>query len=95
MAEVRLSRHAVEDLDALIASHGLPADTRTRFARSLRALEQFPLIGRELEGAWKGMRFLIGPWPWMLIVYVNDPGAGLVTVVSIHDGRTSTAAPGG
>ena len=49
MAEVRLSRHAVEDLDALIASHGLPADTRTRFARSLRALEQFPLIGRELD----------------------------------------------
>lgn len=94
MAAVRLSRFAVEDLDALIASHGLPADTRARVARSLRSLESFPLLGRELEGAWSGMRFLIGPWPWMLIVYVHDPSSDSVTVVSIHDGRTSTAASG-
>ncbi|GIK78589.1 MAG: type II toxin-antitoxin system RelE/ParE family toxin [Acidobacteria bacterium] len=95
MARVRLSRIAVEDLDALITSHGLPADTRDRVARSLRSLETFPLLGRELEGAWQGMRFLIGPWPWMLIVYVHDPEADSVTVVSIHDGRASTAASGG
>lgn len=94
MATVRLSRLAVDDLDGLIASHGLPDDTRSRVARSLRPLEQFPLIGRELEGAWQGMRFLVGPWPWMLIVHVHDTEADLVTVVSIHDGRTSTAASG-
>jgi plasmid stabilization system protein ParE len=92
LARVRLSRHAVEDLDRLIASHGLPADTRTRVARSLRPLEQFPLLGRELEGAWKGMRFLIGPWSWMVIVYVHDADADSVTVVAIHDGRTSSSA---
>jgi plasmid stabilization system protein ParE len=92
LARIRLSRLAVEDLDALIASHGLPDDTRERVARSLRALEQFPLIGRELEGAWEGMRFLIGPWPWMVIVYVHDAGMDSVTIVAVHDGRTSSAA---
>lgn len=38
------------------------------------------------------MRFLIGPWPWMLIVYAHAEEAETVTVLSIHDGRTSTAA---
>jgi plasmid stabilization system protein ParE len=92
LARIRLSRLAVEDLDALIASHGLPTDTRERVARSLRSLEQFPLIGRELEGTWSGMRFLIGPWPWMLIVYAYEEAADMVTVLAIHDGRMSTAA---
>ena len=94
MAQVRLSHLAVEDLDALIASRGLPDDTRARVARSLRPLESFPLIGRELQRAWQGMRFLIGPWPWMVIVYVHDDVAGIVTVVSIQDGRMSSAATG-
>jgi plasmid stabilization system protein ParE len=92
LARVRLSRLAVEDLDALITSHGLPDDTKARVARSLRSLEQFPLIGRELEGAWEGMRFLIGPWPWMVIVYVHDDEMDSVTIVAVHDGRTSSAA---
>lgn len=92
LAQVRLSRLAVEDLDGLIVSHGLPADTRARVVRSLRPLAQFPLIGRELEDAWRGFRFLIGPWPWMVIVYVHDHEVGSVTVVAVHDGRTSTAA---
>lgn len=95
MAEVRLSRLAVEDLGALIVSHGLPDDTRARVAASLRPLEPFPLIGRELEGAWQGMRFLIGSWPWMLVIYAYEESAEIVTVLSIHDGRTSTAATAG
>lgn len=95
MADVRLSRLAVEDLDALIVSHGLPADTRPRIARSLRPLESFPLLGGELEGHWQGMRFLIGPWPWMLIVYAYAEDPDVVTVLSIHDGRMSTSATAG
>jgi hypothetical protein len=38
------------------------------------------------------MRFLIGPWSWMVIVYVHDADADSVTVVAIHDGRTSSSA---
>ncbi len=92
MAEVRVSVLAVEDLEGLISSHGLPADTRERVARSLRALEEFPLIGRELDGRWAGTRFLIGPWPWMLIVYAYAEGGDVATVLSIHDGRASSSA---
>lgn len=95
MTAVRLSLLAVEDLDLMVVTHSLPAETRERVARSLRALERFPLIGRELEGRWSGTRLLIGPWPWMLIIYSYDDATDLVTVLSIHDARTSTAATSG
>ena len=49
MAQVRLSVDAVKDLDRMILTHSLPPDTRERVKRSLRILEQFPLIGRQLE----------------------------------------------
>lgn len=92
MAEVRVSVLAVEDLEGLIPSHGLPADTRARVARSLRVLGEFPQIGRELEGRWAGTRFLIGPWPWMVIAYAYAEGIDVATVLSIQDGRASSAA---
>lgn len=95
MARVQLSPVAVADLDRLVDSHGLPPDTRSRLVRSLRALEEFPRIGRELEGGWRGFRFIIGPWPWMLIVYEYLTTQEVVTVVAIHDGRASTAATAG
>lgn len=83
---------AVADLDRLIDSYGLPPDTRSRLVRSLRALETFPRIGRELEGEWQGFHFIIGPWPWMLVVYEYLTTQDVVTVVAIHDGRASAAA---
>jgi hypothetical protein len=92
VAKVEVSRIAVEDLDRLIASHGLPADTGARVRRSLTALESFPRIGRELEGRWRGFRFVIGPWPWLLAVYAYAPERDAVTVVGFHDARASSAA---
>ena len=50
MAEVRLSAIAVEDLGRMIITHSLPSDTKYRVKRSLRVLEQFPNIGRQLDG---------------------------------------------
>jgi hypothetical protein len=41
VASVELAEYAVEDLEALIRTHSLPADTRQRVARSLRALERW------------------------------------------------------
>ena len=74
MARVELSAAAVEDLEDLIATHELPGDTPARVARSLRGLERFPRWGA--PGRWSGMRFLLGPWRWMLLVYVVlDEGA--------------------
>jgi hypothetical protein len=91
VARVALTQAAVEDLDGLVWTHSLPADTRERLARSLRHLESFPLLGPELEGRWSGFRFVVGPWRWMLIVYAYLEDDDLVAIVTIQDGRSSTA----
>ena len=94
MATVELAAAAVEDLEELIRSHSLPADTRQRVKRSLRTLETFPLIGPELAGRWAGFRFLLGPWRWMLLVYVFIESEDRVVVVTVQDARSSPSATG-
>lgn len=94
MPRVELAAAAVEDLDELIRTHSLPLDTRTRVARSLRALERFPLLGPALEERWDGFRFVLGPWRWLVIVYVCFEAEDRVVVVTIQDARSSTAATG-
>jgi len=94
VASVELSAAAVEDLDALIRTHSLPPDTRFRVVRSLRPLERFPLMGSALEGRWEGFRFLLGPWRWLLLVYVFVEHEDRVVVVTIQDARSSRAATG-
>src|SRR5436309_1861521 len=91
MTQVELAATALEDLDRLIHTHSLPPDTRLRVARSLRTLERFPLMGPELTGRWHGLRFLLGPWRWMLLVYAYMPPEDRVVVVTVQDGRSSTA----
>ena len=83
---------AVKDLDRMIITHSLPPDTRKRVKRSLRQLEQFPRIGRQLEGRWKPLRFILGPWRWMLILYSYEEPDDLVLVVAVQDARSSAAA---
>lgn len=92
MPSVELARAAAEDLDDLIRTHSLPADARARVARSLRPLQEFPLIGPELTGSWAGMRFVLGPWRWMILVYVVLDDEDRVVVVTIQDARSSDAA---
>lgn len=92
MARVELTAAAVEDLDALIATHSLPADTRVRVRRSLTPLAEFPRLGRELTGRWSGMRFVLGPWRWMLVVYEYREAEDRAVVLTIQDARASTAA---
>ena len=95
MARVELAAAAVEDLERLIRTHSLPTDTRSRVARSLRPLELFPRLGPALSGRWTGLRFLLGPWRWMLLVYTVIESEDRVVVVAIQDARSSTAASGG
>ena len=95
MPRVELTIAAVEDLDALVRTHSLPPDTRDRVKRSLRPLEQFPRLGRELSGRWEGFRVLLGPWRWMLIVYVLVEPDDRAVVATIQDARPSAAATGG
>jgi hypothetical protein len=89
VADVGLSSEAVEDLDRLIITHSLPADTRSRVKRSLGALERFPRIGRELDGPWFPMRLTLGPWRWLLIIYIYEEQEDSVVVVSFEDARSS------
>lgn len=91
MARVEIAPAAVEDLDRLIATLSLPADTRARVLRSLRPLEHFPRLGPELPGRWAGHRFVLGPWRWLIAVYrlAEDDR---VVVVAFHDVRSSLAA---
>jgi hypothetical protein len=91
VAHVELSLTAVEDLDRMIVTHSLPADTRDRIQRSLCKLERFPSIGRELDERWGRLRVIVGPWRWFLIVYVYEESAERVLVVAIQDARSSSA----
>ena len=89
MARVELSEAAVEDLNRLILTHSLPPDTKERVKRSLRPLARFPRIGAELGGRWTGLHFLLGPWRWMILVYVFLEEEDRVVIVTIQDGRSS------
>lgn len=89
--QVELARAAVEDLERLTAVLSLPSDTKTRVRATLEPLREFPRLGPELSGRWAGMRFVLGPWRWMLIVYEYDPDADRVVVLTIQDSRSSSA----
>ncbi len=89
MTRVAVMPAAAEDLERLILTHSLPADTRDRVRRSVAALGRFPLLGAPLEGRWEGFRFILGPWRWMVILYVIDEEDDRVSVVAIQDGRSA------
>lgn len=76
----------------MIITHSLPSDTKERVKRSLRPLEQLPRIGRQLEGRWEPLPFILGPWRWMLILYSYEEPGDLVLVVAFQDARSSSAA---
>jgi hypothetical protein len=82
----------VDNLDRLIRTHSLPADTRARVRTVLTPLAASPQLGRELEGRWSEHGVLLGSWRWMLLVYRLDPENDRVVVVTIQDARSSTAA---
>ena len=92
MTRVELAESAVEDLHWLIRTHNLPEDTRARVRRGLVQLEQFPDLGPELQGRWAGLRFILGPWRWMLVIYHYDESNDRCVVVTIQDARSPSAA---
>jgi plasmid stabilization system protein ParE len=92
MATVVVTPTARADLDSLIRSLSLPASTVDRVKASVRPLVRFPLLGAPLHGRWARYRFVLGPWRWMLIVYVYDEAADRVAVVTIQDARSATSA---
>lgn len=92
MAQVFVTPQAQRDVDEAIAALNLPDDTWPRIARSLRTLETFPLAGAELGGNWAPVRFVLGPWSWMILLYSYEQSSDRVYVVAMHDGRAATSA---
>lgn len=95
MSRVEVTAASVADLDSLILTHSLPGNTRLRVRRSLERLEDFPYIGSALTGRWTGLRFVLGPWRWLLVVYQYRADQDRVVVLAIQDARSSKAVSGG
>lgn len=95
MARVELTQGAIGDLDRLVLTHSLPADTRERLRKSLVPLGRFPRLGATIDERRPDERFLIGPWHWLVVVYEYLEAEDRVVVLSIEDGRSSSAATSG
>jgi hypothetical protein len=91
MPAIEVTRQARDELRSLIETRQLPADTRVRLSRSLLILEEFPRAGKQLAGAWRDCRALIGPWGWLIVVYMDIEPEDRVVVIAFHDARTSDA----
>jgi plasmid stabilization system protein ParE len=86
------SEQSLLGLEQLRLTHSLSADSRTRIEQSAGPLAQFPRLGPELQSRPEGeLRFLIGPWPWLVIVYLYRPNEDRLVIVSIEDGRAAAA----
>jgi plasmid stabilization system protein ParE len=92
VATVVVTPTALADLDNLIRTLSLPTDTHDRLKRSLRPLTRFPRLGAPLEGRWSDFRFVLGPWRWMLVVYVFNDATDRVAIVTIQDARSAASA---
>jgi hypothetical protein len=92
VATVVVTDRARLDLDALILTLSLPVTTRDRVRGALGPLDEFPLMGPSLTGRWPGLRFILGPWPRMLLVYQYSEATEQVSVVTIQDSRSARAA---
>jgi plasmid stabilization system protein ParE len=92
VARIIVTPQAQRDVDEAVSALDLPNDTWARVARSLRPLELFPQAGTELSGRWAPTRFVLGPWPWMILLYRYDRSSDSVYVVAMHDGRAATSA---
>lgn len=92
MPAIEVTRLARDELRKLIEARRLPADTRRRVSRSLLTLEEFPWAGKQLSGTWRDCRAVVGPWGWLIVVYVYVEAENRVVVVAFHDARTSDAA---
>ena len=93
MAQLEWSERALSDLHELVLIHHLPSDMRDRIETSAKPLERFPRFGPEVGKLPDGaeLRFLIGPWPWLMIIYLYIESEDRIGVVSIEDGRAATS----
>ena len=92
MPAIEVTRQARDELRKLIEARQLPPDTSKRVSRVLLTLEEFPRAGKQLFGVWRDCRALIGPWGWLIVVYMYFEAEDRAVVIAFHDARSSNAA---
>ncbi len=92
MARLVVAERAQANLRAMIRTHSLPESTRERVRMAIAPLAEFPQLGPRLQGRWDQFRFVLGPWPWMLVIYRWDEATDTVIVITIQDARSSLPA---
>jgi plasmid stabilization system protein ParE len=93
MARLAWTESAVAQLERLVLTHSLPANTRERTEASVGLLAQFPQLGCEIgERGGTTLSFVLGPWPWMVLVYTYLEGDDLALVVAVEDGRSARSS---
>ena len=94
MPRVVVMPTARDELDHLIETHSLPADAWRRVGRSIELLARFPRVGKKLKRPGRDVRYVIGPWRWMVVVYSYDELNNVVSVITIEDGRSRQSVLG-
>lgn len=92
MSAIEVTRQARDELHELIETRHLVADARERVSRALAILGEYPRAGKQLSGVWRDCHALIGPWGWLIVVYMYLEPEDRVVVIAFHDARTSDAA---
>lgn len=93
MARVVVTARAERDIRELVRSRDLPTDTPDRIRRSLLPLADFPTLGTLIGGNFDSLRFLLGPWRWMIVIY-EVQSADSVVILRVIDGRTGSSPLG-
>lgn len=92
MAQIVVTEQAARDPDLLIEFLTLPESTGDRVRNRLVLLSRAPAAGKSLGPPFGAARWIVGPWKWMVIVYVFDASDDRVDVVAFQDGRSHAAA---
>jgi hypothetical protein len=87
-----VTQQARRDVLRAMSALDLPADTWPQIARCLRGLKSPPSAEGRLEGRWAPARFVLGPWPWMILLYRCDEAADEIFLVAMHDARAVASA---
>lgn len=94
MATVIVTPTAIRNLVHITESHDLPEATLERFRASLAPLREFPRMGVVVPERTGNLRYILGPWRWMIILYRYLEDADQVWVVSMQDGRSARSPVG-
>ena len=86
-----MTEAAARSLADFIDSHGLPGDASRTDPPFAATLERFPRLGSIFETT-RELRFLLGPWRWLIIVYAYRVDNELVAVLAFEDGRSARSA---